>query len=276
MAEPKSKLDLFLEKISVDEKTGCWIWTATAGPKGPRFHFDGQWRPAKRFAYAAYVGDIPKNTYVIRKCDNALCVNPDHHAAVSRSGHVKSLMSENGSFGFIRERQYVLTKEHLQDVIQQMSIPEPNTGCWLWDGSFRSVGYGVMFLNGKHVAAHRASYSAFKEDPPEGLFVCHRCDVTACVNPDHLFLGTHLDNMEDAKKKGRFRSGPTGKPGMTGEQHPQAKLTTEQVVSIQRALATKEPISHIARRHNISRPNIYLIKDGKAWAHLQNTESTNG
>lgn len=76
-------------------------------------------------------------------------------------------------------------------------------GCWKWQGYISQNGYGNSTLKNKRIQAHRLSYLAFIGEIPGGLFVCHKCDVRDCVNPDHLFLGTHLDNMRDMVQKGR-------------------------------------------------------------------------
>ena len=85
--------------------------------------------------------------------------------------------------------------------------PEPNTGCWLWTGETKK-GYGRISTGGREgrlIAAHRLSWTLFKSPVDATLEVCHRCDVRRCVNPDHLFLGTHGDNMRDMIRKGRHR-----------------------------------------------------------------------
>ncbi len=88
--------------------------------------------------------------------------------------------------------------------------PEPNTGCWFWDKSLNPAGYGKIVFNGlsgKIWLAHRASYELFKGEIPKGLHVLHKCDQPACVNPDHLWLGTNEENIQDRINKGRsFRS----------------------------------------------------------------------
>ena len=80
-------------------------------------------------------------------------------------------------------------------------LPEPNSGCWLWDGSAIPQGYGNVRHNGRSVLAHRLSWFLFHGYWPERLL--HRCDVPACVNPGHLFEGTQSENMLDMVKKNR-------------------------------------------------------------------------
>lgn len=82
-------------------------------------------------------------------------------------------------------------------------IPEPNTGCWLWTACLTPQGYGKLTVQHRTVVASRAAYEAFIGPIPPDMFVCHRCDVRACINPSHLFVGTRQDNMDDMVRKGR-------------------------------------------------------------------------
>lgn len=95
-------------------------------------------------------------------------------------------------------------------------MPEPMSGCWLWFGANDGAdGYGCFRTTGiEESRAHRLSYMRFVGEIPDGLEVMHTCDTPACVNPDHLVVGTHAQNMADASQKGRMRGTPYEKQWM--------------------------------------------------------------
>jgi len=80
---------------------------------------------------------------------------------------------------------------------------DKRTGCWNWVGYINEGGYGVCYCRSDHHRVHRLSYTLYRGSIGDGLCVCHTCDNRRCFNPDHLFLGTHQDNMDDMTKKGR-------------------------------------------------------------------------
>lgn len=82
-------------------------------------------------------------------------------------------------------------------------MPVPEAGCWLWEKRIDTRGYGIFRVGGGIRIAHRFSYELHKGPIPDGVFVCHHCDVRCCVNPHHLFLGTNSDNQLDCVRKGR-------------------------------------------------------------------------
>jgi len=95
-----------------------------------------------------------------------------------------------------------------QDRFEEKVSIEPNSGCWLWTGAANAAGYGRLYVwpEGKHQKAHRISYELHVGAIPDGMFVCHRCDNPSCVNPQHLFIGTRQDNVDDMNRKGRHRN----------------------------------------------------------------------
>lgn len=132
-------------------------------------------------------------------------------------------------------------------------------GCWEWQAS-RRLGYGRFWLNGRFVAAHRFAWEQENGSVPEGLEVCHRCDNPPCVRPDHLFLGTTQENINDMVAKGRHR-------GPIGERAPKAKLTADKVREIRNRYPA-EPIRALAREYSVSPHSIRCIVQGRTWRHV--------
>jgi hypothetical protein len=126
----------------------------------------------------------------------------------------------------------------IRDRLLAWSIPEPNSGCWLWLGALFNDGYGAMTANGKCRRAHRISYQEFVGPIPDGLHLLHSCDVPTCINPDHLRPGTPKDNKGDQISRNRHRG-----------------WSFVRSVNPPRLLFCK-------RGHDLSEPNIYWSKDG--------------
>jgi hypothetical protein len=139
-------------------------------------------------------------------------------------------------------------------------IPEPNSGCWLWERTLSPGGYGQIRPDGQRqqIGAHRFSYEKFKGPIPDGMMALHRCDVRCCVNPDHLFVGTHKDNTADMFAKGRSYD-------RKGEGNNRAKLTAEQVLAIR---SDDRDAHRIAADYGVQRGAIYAIKSRHYWSHI--------
>lgn len=150
-------------------------------------------------------------------------------------------------------------------------IPEPMSGCWLWVAGANARGYGSVNCGGASHLAHRLSWRMHRGEIPDGLSVCHRCDNPSCVNPDHLFLGTHAENMADRNRKGRVASGPRSGAWKStwkrcaGERHPKAKLTEDAVREIR---ASTDPERALAARYGVSKATISNVRLNKGWAHV--------
>lgn len=141
--------------------------------------------------------------------------------------------------------------------------PVTESGCWIWTGACHPVsGHGAIGSGGnkenKPLRAHRVSWELYRGPIPDGLVVCHKCDTPACVNPDHLFVGTQADNVRDMIAKGRDRKA-------RGKERPDARLNDDAIRAI-RSDARSNP--RIARDYGVSTAHIWNIKHRRKWAHV--------
>jgi hypothetical protein len=134
------------------------------------------------------------------------------------------------------------------------------SACWLWTASL-AAGYGQFMLNARTVPirSHRFAWELSNGAIPDGLFVCHRCDVKACCNPSHMFLGTILDNTRDATDKGLMPR---------GERNGSAILNEATVRTILATPLERGVIARLAREHGVSVATIGLIVHRKNWRHV--------
>lgn len=135
-------------------------------------------------------------------------------------------------------------------------------GCWLWQGSTKGGNkYGKFRFLGKKEAPHRVSYELHYGPFDKTLHVLHKCDTQPCVRPDHLFLGTHLDNMKDKVNKGRVPH---------GENAGQAKLTAAQVHEVLEAYGSGFNTREVAERFGMSKGGVTAILRGTTWREITN------
>lgn len=146
-----------------------------------------------------------------------------------------------------------------EDLERFISKIQPNdNGCWIWSGSRNPDGYGNFHYKGNCLKAHRVAFQMWVGTLTKGFVICHRCDVAACVNPDHLFQGTQSENNRDRATKGRSAN-------LHGTNSPVSVLTDDIVKEIRNS-----PLkgTHLARKYNVSKSAIYHVKARRTWTHI--------
>lgn len=133
-------------------------------------------------------------------------------------------------------------------------------GCHIWTSDKTNGGYGRFFFKGQARFAHRIAYMLYKGEINQ-LRVCHSCDNPSCVNPDHLFLGTSLDNTTDMMNKNRGNKA-------FGEKSGNSKLSEADVIFILKN-RDKIPTKAMSEMYNVSKTNIKDIKKRKTWKHIK-------
>lgn len=142
-------------------------------------------------------------------------------------------------------------------------------GCWPFTGATQPFGYGIIGVGSRlagSMLAHRAAFTVTNGPIPPGMCVLHACDNPPCCRPDHLFLGTHADNMADMATKGRAGVLPS-------EQYPRAVLTAKQVEEIrsrrhpgeQHRTGSGLTVRELAAEYGVTHPEIVRIVNGERW-----------
>lgn len=151
-------------------------------------------------------------------------------------------------------------KRTIKERLDQYSIPEPFSGCLLWAGAAARRGYGVLNLRGSLHSAHRLSYEEYIGPIPAGFFCLHKCDTPACINPNHLYLGTHKDNMKDMKSKHRSNA---------GEKCSNHVLTNEQIEEIRSLYRYGvNGYKKLGKQFGVDWSAIYKVVKRKRWKHI--------
>jgi len=139
-------------------------------------------------------------------------------------------------------------------------MPITETGCWIWLDYIYPSGYGVFKPVDGDRLAHRVSWKIYNGPIPKGKCVCHKCDINSCVNPSHLFIGTHKDNSEDMTRKKRQAY---------GEKNGAAKLTELDVTRIRKSYSQGgETYRTLGEKYKTAHSNIGRIVTGKLWRLL--------
>lgn len=167
-----------------------------------------------------------------------------------------------------KEHSSVIAKLPIDVRIQRQSTVNPSTGCWEWNGQKNQNGYGLFSIKRKTYLAHRISYETFIGPIPAGdhrgtMCVCHTCDNRACVNPNHLFLASQLENVNDMYAKGRANA-----VGPKGSAHGAAKLNEADVLSMRRLAKKGWKQADIAERFGVAFQTVSKILRGERWVHV--------
>ena len=133
---------------------------------------------------------------------------------------------------------------------------DKTSSCWLWTGLTHPFGYGRIGINKVKYLTHRLSYIIHFGPIPKGMCVCHRCDNPKCVNPQHLFLGSRLDNNLDRTAKDRT---------FKGSQVTKSKLLEHQILEIRQST---ESVKSLAKKYKVSGSTIYAIRNRTNWRHI--------
>lgn len=124
--------------------------------------------------------------------------------------------------------------------------------CWNWTAALDGRGYGKFYLDGFYMIASRVSWELANGLIPKGANVCHKCDNPRCVNPEHLFIGSNKDNMQDMKTKGRHKF-------RVGSANPNAKLTKQEVWAIKEARHKGVSAKELSQLYGISKGTVYNL-----------------
>lgn len=156
------------------------------------------------------------------------------------------------------------SREKREGFWSKVDMSAGSDACWPWKGGVYKSGYGTAYWNGRRgCRAHRVAYQVSFGDIPKGVFVCYVCDNRLCVNPSHLFLGNHRDNMRDMVEKGRSRNSI-----QAGERNNAAKLTATIVLRIRELFSQGISVVEISRRVDVPYSNVWFVVNRKTWTHI--------
>lgn len=192
------------------------------------------------------------------KATNTKClIDGCECGAPIRNGMCTKHYTRNRRYGDpLREMPTLAERFHSRYDIDQI------TGCWIWNGAKSSTGYGAIQLGVKNTGkAHRVSWELVNGPINDGLFVCHKCDTPACVNPNHLFLGDSFANMGDMAKKKR---------SLIGTKNHKAKLSESDVIYIRES---NEGRKFLAAKFKVCEMTISRVRTGENWKDVTATKA---
>lgn len=293
--------DRFWKKVDQSAgPDGCWPWLGAWDKGYGKFGIGAKVYRAHRCAYEIARGPIPTGMLIRHLCHYRPCCNPHHLEVGTELDNAADYRAVGGyAWRSIGYRQPVPAKPTPTARDRFWTHVAKSSGCWNWRSSLTSSGYGQFQWRGRCRAAHRVSWEFFRGPIPEGLWVLHKCDNRLCVNPDHLYLGTVIENNADIMARGRHRSNPkkqsasmkrwcaehpeqvrakvdhmlSKSPPRRGSKHPMAKLTEDQVRDIYRQCLQGFCLSRIARTYGVTTSLICAISKRRIWRHVTDLEA---
>jgi hypothetical protein len=223
-----------LKRLSkLDPVSGCQVWIGSKIKKCGTVRILGETtKYAHVLAWEYIHGPPPEGFTIYRTCGNKLCINIQH-----------MILFKHSSGGPEDNIEWLL------DRLKKRIIINPITHCWEWQGSKYRRGYGKIQVRARMKAAHRMMWMCAHGDAKE-LNVLHKCDNPSCINPEHLFLGTQADNVQDKVIKNRAGF----------------KLNPEAVRDIRTSkLSPKE----LAEKYKVTIGNIHAVLSRKIWKHIE-------
>ena len=202
-----------MEKTETDPVTGCLLWQGAKTGCYGQISVDGVLRPATHVAVELVTGQpVSAGSWVRPSCGTPACVAFDHLTVEAAHGA-----------GGQRKKRPPLERLYAK------SVRVPETGCRLWTGAIDLHGYGLFYLDGKLMGAHRAAFILDNGQPiPPDRLVRHNCDTPNCIEPSHLRLGTQAENKQDRADRGRSERGHTLLPELRASDRA-IMLTTKAV-----------------------------------------------
>jgi hypothetical protein len=192
---------------------------------------------------------------------NLKCEKCGKEYFIKDASHKRAIKRESESYCSL-DCRYGTAEERFKSRVFKNTI----TGCWEWIGHFRPNGYGFLKIEKKAISAHRFSYELHNGPITDDMLVCHKCDNRSCVNPEHLFLGTYSDNMQDCSDKGRLKVPDTNR-FKEGDKPHNSKLSQETFVSIKNLIAQGDiSLKKVSVIMNVPYQTVRDMKRGKSYS----------